>query len=320
MLMKFEDAAKAISAGKLCHVAGSEALLKKLPKGKWIGGSTEYFMAQTGGQVSDDALFVTELPYEKFSITSYDAACIKDVTADAYDFGFTILIVPFDSDAHKEYAQNAANYQDMFIKTVVGWVSGVNLAKPGQTPIAVNGASGEVFADRAVALHLEVPGDKMVGVNIVNIFDADDASPVIRFREDGFSAKTCTVDGAETDFAQYIEKNGVDTKLPLIGDYSGVKINVSFRSVEDGRVNFYAPVFADIEYRLAKSLRDYAGAFGSQIAKLDVPSAAFSCNCILNFLYGELEGKRIETFAGPITFGEIAYQLVNQTLVYVTVE
>jgi hypothetical protein len=46
----------------------------------------------------------------------------------------------------------------------------------------------------------------------------------------------------------------------------------------------------------------------------------FSCNCILNFLYGELEGKSIGTFTGPVTFGEIAYQLVNQTLVYVKAE
>lgn len=37
-------------------------------------------------------------------------------------------------------------------------------------------------------------------------------------------------------------------------------------------------------------------------------------------MYGELEGKKLEAFAGPVTFGEIAYQLVNQTLVYVTVE
>jgi len=45
----------------------------------------------------------------------------------------------------------------------------------------------------------------------------------------------------------------------------------------------------------------------------------YTCNCILNFLYGELEGKVIGSFDGPVTFGEIAYQLVNQTLVYVSI-
>ena len=45
----------------------------------------------------------------------------------------------------------------------------------------------------------------------------------------------------------------------------------------------------------------------------------FSCNCILNYLYGELEGKVTEGMYGPVTFGEIAYQLLNQTLVYVRI-
>ncbi|MEO0003956.1 MAG: hypothetical protein RLZZ22_1648, partial [Pseudomonadota bacterium] len=43
----------------------------------------------------------------------------------------------------------------------------------------------------------------------------------------------------------------------------------------------------------------------------------FSCNCILNFLFGELEGKAIGGVEGPITFGEIGYQLLNQTMVAV---
>ena len=43
---------------------------------------------------------------------------------------------------------------------------------------------------------------------------------------------------------------------------------------------------------------------------------AFSCNCILNYLYSELEGKQTGPITGPITFGEVAYQLLNQTMVY----
>jgi hypothetical protein len=33
-----------------------------------------------------------------------------------------------------------------------------------------------------------------------------------------------------------------------------------------------------------------------------------------------LEGKVVEKMSGPITFGEIAYQLVNQTLVYLEIQ
>ena len=320
MLMSFNEVSKQIESGKVIHIAGTEDLLKKLPKGNWIGGSTEYFMAKQGGKVSDELMFVTKFPYDNFSVKNYNASEIKNVAADAFERGFTVLIIPFDSAVHREYAENAAGYQDMFIKTVVGWISGINLGKTGQAPIAVNGATGEVFSDKAVGLHLEVSHGKTASVNIVNIFEQDENSPIIKFTDEGFSIKKCLINNEEVDFAEYITKNNLDTKLPLIGSYSGAGVNVSFRSIEDGVVKTYAPVFNGIEYRLAKQIPNYTEAFHNHIEALNVSIAAFSCNCILNFLYGELEGKCIETFEGPITFGEIAYQLVNQTLVYVTVQ
>jgi len=42
----------------------------------------------------------------------------------------------------------------------------------------------------------------------------------------------------------------------------------------------------------------------------------FSCNCILNYLYADLAGDKALSITGPATFGEIAYVLLNQTLVY----
>ncbi len=41
--------------------------------------------------------------------------------------------------------------------------------------------------------------------------------------------------------------------------------------------------------------------------------------CILNYLYGGLEGKRAGSLQGPVTFGEIAYLLHNQTMVTLTI-
>ena len=319
MLITFEQASKLINDGKLLHIAGTEALLKKLPKGKWIGGSTEYFMAKEGGKVSGEVLFVNEFPYENFSIKSYDTKNIPQVTVDAFDSGFSILIVPFDSAVHKEYAKNASGYSNMFLKNIAGWISGVNLGIPGQTPIAVNGMTQEAFSDKAVALHLQTPADKMVSVNIINIFEQDTNSPLIEFTEEGFTITKCLVDGKETVLADYIAKNAIDTKLPLVGDYSGSGVNVSFKSIENGVVNLYAPVFSGIKYRMAKPVSNYADLFKKHIAEHKNMNPEFSCNCILNFLYGELENKKIEEFTGAITFGEIAYQLVNQTLVYISV-
>ena len=318
MFMNFETVSKLIAEGKLLHIAGTEDLLRKLPKGKWIGGSTEYFMEKNGGKVSGDHFHVIELDYD-FVIKSYDLSNIKNIAADAYDNGFSVVIIPFDSAVHKEYAEQAPTYQDMFMKNITGWISGLNLGKEGQTPVAVNGLTGEVFADKAVALHLGTGADKLFSINVINIFSQDVNSPVIEFTEEGFKADTCLIDGKTTKFADYITQNNIDTKMPLVGEYSGAGVNISFKKIEDGVVYFYAPVFKGIKYRIAKNISDYVKAFNERLAEVKDTNIVFSCNCILNFLYGELEGKIIGAFTGPVTFGEIAYQLVNQTLVYVSV-
>jgi len=318
MLVTFESASKMIEEGKLLHIAGTESLLKKLPKGKWIGGSTEYFMAKEGGKVSGDLLFVTEFPYSNYAIKTYNAEDIRQVTKDSFENGFTILIIPFDSAVHKEYAQNAAGYENMFLRNIVGWISGLNLNVKGQTPIVVSGNEAESFTDKAVALHLQTPDDKTVSVNIINIFEQDTDSPLIEFTDEGFSIKKCKINGKEVVLADYLTENTIDTKLPLVGDYSGNDINISIKNIENGIVSFYAPVFKGIKYRMAKAVSDYESLFKTHISENKDSIPLFSCNCILNFLYGDLENKKLDVFSGPITFGEIAYQLVNQTLVYVS--
>jgi hypothetical protein len=139
MLLSFDETAKLISDGKVLHIAGSENLLKKLPKGNWVGGSTEYFMAEGGGKVTDDSLFVNAFAYDNFKVNVYDVSSIASITTDAYDNGFSVVILPSGSAVHETYAGNAAGFEGMFIKNIVGWVSGVNLNVPGQIPIAVSG-------------------------------------------------------------------------------------------------------------------------------------------------------------------------------------
>ncbi|MDR1916758.1 MAG: hypothetical protein LBQ58_09320 [Synergistaceae bacterium] len=315
MLKTFEETAALIAENKLLHISGTESLLRKLPKGNWIGGSTEYFTEENGGIISGNMLDVRELNFNTYKSAAYDVRTLANITAEAYPNGFSIVVLPFDSEVHKQYAQNAANYEDIFLKNIVGWISGFNLNATGQTPVAANGFTGEVFADRAVVLHISLPEDKTVQINIVNIFSPNTASPIITFDEEGFSARTCFVGGEKVIFADYIAEHNLNTQLPLIGDYSGAGINISIKSISDGVVHFYAPVFKGINYRFAENIPDYVNAFQKKIEELDTNSE-FACNCILNFLYGGLEGKKLGGFYGPITFGEIAWQLLNQTLVY----
>ena len=75
-------------------------------------------------------------------------------------------------------------------------------------------------------------------------------------------------------------------------------------------------MFKNIEYRFAVGVTDYAKEFEKRISEAGAKDPVFSCNCILNYQYGDLQGKKIPPYAGPVTFGEVAYQLLNQTLVY----
>lgn len=318
MLLSINEVVNLISEGKNLHIAGSESLLKKLPKGNWIGGSTEYFMTEDGGIVTDEKLFVKVMEFENIKYATYDENDISSVTSDAFDSGFSIVIIPFDSKIHIEYAEHAAEFPEMFLKNIVGWISGFNLNKENQTAIAVNGQTGEILTDKAAVMHIETPEDKTVSIGMINIFEKDENSPLIEFAENGFSTKSFLIDGHEVGMVDFINNNSIDTKLPIIGDYSGAGVNISAKEVIGDTVTFYAPIFNGIKYHAAKRVDNYEEEFASRLAEANVNDYVFSCNCILNFLYGELEGKAIGSFYGPITFGEISYQLVNQTLVYVT--
>jgi len=318
-VLTFDETCQLIESGKILHIAGAGELLKKLPQGNWIGGSTEYFMSVDGGLVTNKLFFVTEFQFEDFKIKTYNTQNIKNIANDAFENGFTVLIIPFDSNVHITYAENVTNYENIFMRTIVGWISGVNLNSIAEKPVSINGFLNEVYTDNAVAIHIKVNESQTVDLKIANIFEQKEDSPIIEFESSGFDIDKCLIDGKECNLADYIADNNLDIRLPLVGDYSGNGINISFKSIENSHVYFYAPVFKGIKYRIAKAVPDYATAFQAVMEKQSANHVVFSCNCILNFLYGNLLGKKIEGFTGPITFGEIAYQLVNQTLAYVTV-
>jgi len=318
MLTTLGEAEKRIESGESLHIAGSEALLRKLPKGNWIGGSTEYFMSRSGCKTADDALSVLSFRDAEISIGAYDEKNIHTMALDAFDNGFSIVIIPFDSASHKAFAEKAVELGTPYLKNIVGWISGANLEKSGQTPVSVNGLTGDVSSDKVAVMHVGLPKSKSVNVGVVNIFAQDENSPTLEFLENGFAVERCLVDGEETLFADYIAWCGISTTLPLVGDYSGNGVNVSFKSVENGIVNLYAPVFKGVKYKIAKVVPGYIDEFLKR-ARLDHVNPWFACNCVLNYLYGKLDGQKVGTFVGPMAFGEIAYHLVNQSLVYVDV-
>ena len=132
----------------------------------------------------------------------------------------------------------------------------------------------------------------------------------------------CQIDGQTTNLARWLQAQGLDHgKLPLVGDFAGAHLNVSFQKIDPaaGQVALYAPVFPGVDYRIAKPVADYTAAFRARLESQSTEGQVLGCNCILNFLFGELEGKAIGGVQGPVTFGEIAYQLLNQTMVVLRV-
>ena len=322
-MMGLSEATALIRAGGHYSIAGDEALLRQLPRGHWIGGTIPYFMGQDGGVTTRDQLYVAAVPVLGGApeIRFYDPISLERVCADGPDNGFSIIVMPAFSAVHSLFARNAPGYEDMYIKPLVGWISGIHLADLGRaSPLVVNGETLEFDGERALVMHVPLPETKYAQIDIINLFTQGEGDR-IRFPAKGFSASDCLINDQPGNFAQYVASRAIDTKLPLVADYSGAMINVSIKAVDvaKGTVDFYAPVFDDIEYRFAAPVPDYVSAFHASLPAQTGP-IGFSCNCVLNYLYSELEGKRVPAMLGPMTFGEVAYQLLNQTLVYLTIE
>ncbi len=322
-LMPVTQAVDMIRAGKYLSIAGDEQALRQLPAGNWIGGTIPYFMSKDGGKISRDEVYVNEI--NGFSsppvLRLYDSDALPQICRNAPENGFTVLIVPAFSDCHGSFAQNAPNYEDMYMKPLIGWIAGVHLDDLGKsTPKVVLGTTPEFSDQHAVAMDIALPLNRFARIDIINLFKPG-SGDTITFAETGFTAGNCQINGKPTNLADYLINSGVDTRLPLVADYSGAMINVSIKGIDASarRVDFYAPVFPGIDYKIAAPVSDYVGSFQAALPRID-SEISFSCNCILNFLYSGLEGKRTANVTGPMTFGEIGYQLLNQTLVYLTVE
>jgi hypothetical protein len=321
-LMCVEDVILKINNGEKLILAGDEDLLNKLPAGNWIAGTIPYFMDEDGGTYSKEKIFVDKVPdfVTDFSIVVYDEHSLPSIAADEYANGYSMIIIPAYSKCHTAFAEDSHKYENIFNSPLVGWISGIKVEEIGKVkPRVYNGKVGESYTDRCVVMHLQLSSNKAAVIDIINLFEQGDGD-VITFESTGFSTSECYINGQKQSLSAYLIDKKVDTKLPLVADYCGAMINTAFQEIDSAKdtVYFYAPVFAGVEYKIAKPISSYVNQFTSIINGLNI-KPVFTCNCLLNYLYSELEGKKTGTLTGPITYGEIAYQLLNQTLVYLTI-
>ena len=327
-LVNLEKASELIKTGKFYACAADEDMLKKLPSGNWIGGTSPYFMGQDGGEVSQEKIYIQEIPTfpdsPKPKIVEYNENKLPKMVIDAAEHGFSILLIPGNSQIHYSFAENAPDYDEMYMKPFAGWITGAILDKfaaGDQTSKVFNGITGQSANNHAIAMHCSLPDNKVATVGIVNLFQPN-RDKLIHFDKTSiFNITDCKINGNPANLYDYIVKNKIDIKSPLVGDYHGTMINVTIFSVnhDEQDVTLGAPVFPGIDYYFANPVGDYPKEFKAALPN-DISHIGFSCNCLYNFLYGELEGRKTANITGPMSFGEIAYQLVNQTMVYIQID
>jgi hypothetical protein len=322
-LCSFEEVEKLILKGNLLILAADEELLKLLPAGNWIAGTTPYFADCIGGVKTKEKIFVTNLTLyaKKFNIQIYNIENISLLSQNYLKNGFSYIIIPSFSEIHKFYAQNCNDFEEIFQQPLLGWISGFDLNDKTQEKGKVfNGINKKISNSEVVILNVELSEEYKLNLGTVNLFEPGNGD-IIHFIQKGFKVKECIVNDKVTSFSKYVNEKELNTTLPLVSYFKDININVSFKEVniEEDYVEFYAPVFPNTEYQLASPVGIYETEFEDVVKSKNI-KPLLSCNCILNFLYASLEGKKLGEIVGPITFGEISHVLLNQTMVYLEVK
>lgn len=321
-LSDIKEVSKLIEENRVLLLAGEEQVLDQLPAGNWIAGTIPYFMDSQGCLLDENKVHVTDITdvVVDFQIKEYDENNIKNIVEDEFENGFTVLIIPALQEIWQDFSINAPDFPNLFNNPLVGWVSGVEFSKVGiQTPKVY--LSNNKYEKNAVAIHTKISKNKVARTEIINLYEQGNGD-VIKFPEKGFNSNICFVNGQKQSLYNYMVDNKIKESLPLVANYSGANINISIiLDHENKKANLFAPVFSDVEYKFAKSTEvNYISEFNKTLETIDTENIVFNCNCLMNYFNFELAGVKLKNISGPITFGEIAYQLVNSTFIYLVIE
>jgi len=322
-LHDFEEIEQRILKGQSLLIAADANLMDKLPAGRWIGGTIPYFMTDLGGICTAKKIFITELDAvaADISVKTYDENTLANVYLDIPENGFSFIIIPAESRCHLAFSMEAFSYKDFALRPLIGWIAGTHLDERGiEKPGIYDGINHRQLQEGAVVMHVELQAGMAAEIGMLNMFEQG-SGDTISFAESGFAAKDAYINGEKVNFAKYILEHKLDLRLPLVANVNGTPINTSFRRSigTDGEVRFYAPAFKDLDYRHAKAIENYPEKFTEKLSLGLGTELIFSCNCILNYLYSGLDKHSGGGLCGPATFGEIAYHIHNQTVVYLRI-
>ena len=327
-LFTVQEVAAMIEKGDCLLLAGDSALLKVLPKGKWIAGVTSQFIEMGKELISTrEKIFVHDVTdiaaAVKFQI--YDVSTIHSIFDDAFENGFSVLITPFDCDVKNEYALNCMNYSNFANRSVCGWISvtPTYTGDPQDVSLVFSGESGLSYDQAGVVMHIAIPPEKYAEIHTFNPFVHEEGD-LIYFEKSGTQIENVLINGIRQNFKQYMIDRKIDrspkTNNVLVGDYSGMFINTIIlpefgETQEENIVMLGSPVFKGISYRFAKQNSDKSYVNMKHIED----EIVFSFSCATNFVFPDDFKKYLTQTNGPFVYGEFAYFLLNHNTVYVTV-
>ena len=330
-LYTVEEVNAMIAKGDTLLLAGDAVLLSQLHKGKWIAGTTSRFIENGTLLSSREKIFVHNLTgiAVEVKITVYGKSDIHRVYDDAFDNGFSALIIPCYSDVMTEYTANCTGYSNFAARALCGWIA---VAPPfseyerDDESFVFSGETGLRYDAHGVVMHVMLADDKYAEIHVFSPFSpaGDD---VIMFEETGIQTEYALINGKRRNFREYLVEKNIDrtqdsiigSGICLSGCNYGVKVNVAIsRELESDMekyVSFGVSVYKDIEYSLAS--------LDSNISRENIKmesddSVIYSITCITNYICPDRYLKYLKKMNGPFTYGEIAYYLISHATVYVT--
>ncbi|MBB5371938.1 DUF6976 family protein [Acidocella aromatica] len=315
--------AELICEGRVLVLAGDEADLAALPSGRWIGGTAAHFITAEGGQEANGRIFYSDLTRiaQDVRLNHFNLTEMRQIGRLHPANGFTIAIVPGFSELLAGLSAEILDYEGIYSAPLFGWVSAVSAGQLGTRRPKSFAGNPVGSAEQAAVMGIALPDEFFAQLHIANLFSPG-TGPGIRFANPGFVTDgECLIGGKPGNLARYIEAKKIDPRLPLVADHEGALINISIISScpQTGRSTFLAPVNPALTYRFAVEVLDYQHEFSRLLGELGPVSGALSCVCVQNYEHAGLHEAADLPFQGPVTFGQIAYSVLNQTLACLTV-
>jgi hypothetical protein len=103
LLLDVAEASALVKENKVVLFAGAEETLAKLPPGRWIGGTTAYFVDESGGNVSPTKLFCTVVEEAAdANAVVLQTSALPRITEGRFPNGFTYVLLPGFSEVHDD--------------------------------------------------------------------------------------------------------------------------------------------------------------------------------------------------------------------------